>query len=101
MKSSAGAVASWTSITSTSFGVIPAISNARCAARAVAPPTFPRSSAPETIAEPRTHTGSVVICLAFSSLTRIAAAAPSPMGEHMRRVSGSDTIGEARISSRV
>ncbi|MGB6894808.1 MAG: hypothetical protein WBF37_02535, partial [Dehalococcoidia bacterium] len=56
---------------------------------------------PDPRAVPRTHTGFVVYWRAFSSFTRMAAAAPSPIGEHISRVSGSATKGEARISSSV
>ena len=58
-------------------------------------------SLPEPRAEPRTQTGLVVYWRAFSALTRMAAEAPSPVGAHMRRVRGSATSGEFRISSTV
>src|SRR5581483_1459285 len=48
-----------------------------------------------------TQTGFVVSCFAFSSEQSTSAAAPSPIGEHIRRVSGSATIGELRMSSTV
>src|SRR6266498_4772324 len=45
-----------------------------------------------------THTGFVVYCLALSADIRIAAAAPSPVGQHMYRVLG-QAIGRAVSTS--
>ncbi len=64
-------------------------------------PSSARVSDPETRTDARTQTGFVVYRRALSALTRMAAAAPSPMGAHISRVSGSATIGDARISSRL
>ena len=46
-----------------------------------------------------TYTGLVVNSLALAALVSTTAAAPSPIGEHIMRVSGSAIMGEASTSS--
>ena len=82
-----------------SSGPTPAISYAFCAARSVIPGWPGWRSSPEASTDARTYTGFDVNCFAFSAEQMTTAAAPSPIGEHISRVSGSATGGEARMSS--
>ena len=102
--SSAGAEASWHSTTSRSTGPSPAASYAS-AAHSLRPCRARRrrgpSRSPSTLAAIRT--GMVMPCSRAlrSLMTMTTAAAPSPIGEHIGRVSGSAIIGAASTSSTV
>src|SRR6478736_8221104 len=94
---SAGADASCTSATSISRGPTPARAYAISAARAATTGSEPSGRA-VALADDSTRIGCAESFDAIASLTRTAAAAPSPIGEHIGKVSGSLTILLARTS---
>ena len=96
---SAGEVASWHSSRSTSAGSMPAQSNARFATPATSSPPTPGFDAPVMVAS--TVIGSAPQCAAMSGVVTMTAAEPSPMGEHIGRVSGPEIVRAAMTSSRV
>src|SRR4030042_3281613 len=97
--------ASWTSAKLTSFGPNPAISYAILEARTVISGVVisrkPLVNFPDTRMDPLIQIGWLLYFRALSALHRTAAAAPSPIGQHIKRVSGSAIIREFRTSSTV